>query len=282
MGTTSGRIVLLSPSSDFIYSTESFTLSPGLLADLMLCLICIASHVLSSCEFGSKSSHLLCYRNLYFSWCVSRIICGVHLQRPLFLRRATGSCIRCPVTPVNPVVGFKLVVIFGLICDRCNRWVSVQLPNVISTGFCEWDGERRIFIMEREIETDGLTLERREDVMTDVSTMEYKEAKPRHAARRKIELNSNHTACNARGPQDQKSQWEVLPFSNGTSFPFFFWLMCLSLAHPGLPVLRGRAECQSTIDSWLSLSQRHLYSGSHVQSLHQSDVLMWCPLQIFY
>lgn len=27
MGTTSGRIVLLSPSSDFIYSTESFTLS---------------------------------------------------------------------------------------------------------------------------------------------------------------------------------------------------------------------------------------------------------------
>lgn len=222
-----GRIVLLSPSSDFIYST-SFTLSPGLLADLMLCLICIASHVLSSCEFGSKSSHLLCYRNLYFSWCVSRIICGVHLQRPLFLNHATGSCIRSPVTPINPVVGFKLVVIFGLICDRCNRWVSVQLPNVISTGFCEWDGERRIFSMEREIETDGLTLERREDVMTDVSTMEYKEAKPRHAARRKIELNSNHTACNARGPQDQKSQWEVLPFSTGMSFPFFL-LMSLSL-----------------------------------------------------
>ncbi len=150
MGTTSGRIVLLSPSSDFIYSTESFTLSPGLLADLMLCLICIAFHVLSSCEFGSKSSHLLCYRNLYFSWSVSSIICGVHLQIPLFLNYATGSCIRCPVTPVNPVVGFKLVVIFGLICDRCNHRVSVQLPNVISTGFCEWDGERRIFSRERD------------------------------------------------------------------------------------------------------------------------------------
>lgn len=72
---------------------------------------------------------------------------------------------------------------------------------MISTGFCEWDGERRIFSREREI-----TLERREDVMTDVSTMQYKEAKPRHAARRKIEQNSNHIACNARGLQDQKSQ----------------------------------------------------------------------------
>lgn len=30
-------------------------------------------------------------------------------------------------------------------------------------------------------ETDGLTLEEREDVMTDVSTMEYKDAKPRHS-----------------------------------------------------------------------------------------------------
>lgn len=58
----------------------------------------------------------------------------------------------------------------------------------------------------REREMDGLTLERRGDVMADASTTEYKEAKPRHAARRKIELNSNHTACNARGPQDQKSQ----------------------------------------------------------------------------
>ncbi len=225
MGTTSGRIVLLSPSSDFIYSTESFTLSPGLLADLMLCLICISFHVLSSCEFGSKSSHLLCYRNLYFSWSVSSIICGVHLQRPLFLNHATGSCIRCPVTPVNPVVGFKLVVIFGLICDRCNHRVSVQLPNVISTGFCEWDGERRIFSREREI-----TLERREDVMTDVSTMEYKEAKPRHAARRKIELNSNHTACNARGPRRPKKPMRGSPFLHWHVFSIFLLLLTVSLA----------------------------------------------------
>lgn len=120
MGTTSGCIVLLSPSSDFIYSTESFTLSSGLLADLMLCLICIALHLPSSCKsgfVGSKCSHmtsLVLQKHTFLS--VSFLYCrfSVHLQRPPFLNHATGSCIRWPVTPVNPVVGFKLMVIFGL------------------------------------------------------------------------------------------------------------------------------------------------------------------------
>lgn len=120
-------------------------------------------------------------KHVFLLVCFSYCKCGIHLQRPLFLNHTTGSCIHCTVTPVNP--GFKLGA-HEIWVDLwwCYCCVSVQLPKVISTGMCEWDGERRIFSMcRRGRETDGLTLEEREDVMTDVSTMEYKDAKPRHS-----------------------------------------------------------------------------------------------------
>lgn len=152
----------------------------------MLRFICIASHVPSrvpAYQIRPKSFQMSSYTaHTFLLGCFSYCWCGIHLQKPLFLNHTTGICIHCTVTPVNP--GFKLVPMnFGLICDGyCYCFVSVQLPNVISTGMCEWDGERRIFSMcRRGKETGGLTLEEREIVMSDVSTMEYKDAKPRHS-----------------------------------------------------------------------------------------------------
>lgn len=67
-----------------------------------------------------------------------------------------------------------------VICDACNHCASVLLPNTISAGICEWAEEKSIFSMSGRERTDGLTLEGREDAMTDVSALEYKEARRRH------------------------------------------------------------------------------------------------------
>jgi len=196
--------------------------------------------------------------------CFSYCKCGIHLQRPLFLKHRTGSCIRNP--------GFEL-------CARGEIWVDVWWRQLLFLfSYQMWSLLACVSGMKRRRSEacagEGWTNirgKRRCDDWCIDGGIQGCQAETQPAGR----LNwINHTACNARGAQDQKSQQEVLPFSSPLARLYRSkFLISLSLAiSPPEEELNVKAQYRQLTLFVVSKAPLHLDARTFVTSVWHFDV----------